>query len=606
MAYWMVVFRDYHSRKKFTIKNDVAKLKWFYNHYKNDIFVGYNSRGYDQWVFKGVMMGMDAGYITKRIIEDDVKGHNVVPNGNKLPMNVYDCSTGFHGLKQLEAFMGSKIKESDVPFNIDRPLTPEEELEIEYYCTHDVDETIRAFDHLINKFNAQVGLIDMFNLGADMMSKTSAQLTAIILDAKKIKDKKDEFDFIYPDTRVLTKYKEVQAFFDSIKDGTFVPTKFEKGKPKIEVELNVAGVPTVYALGGLHGAIKNFMYTGKIYSLDVASLYPALILEYGLMSRACESDEKFRYIRDKRIELKKAKNPLQEALKLAINTVYGTLGDQYNALCDKRMMRSVCVAGQLLLTDFIEKIEPYCTLFNLNTDGVFFTCESEENLAKILEAQKEWETRTRLVLELEEYKRVIQKDVNNYIVVPHGELYTETGKPRYKAKGKYVKEQSDVDYDLPIVNKAVKEYFIKDITPEETIGNCNDLREFQKIVKLTKKYDRALKDVIYEKVKEVNPATGRMRTVQKCVNEGYELQDKTYRVFASNRKEDGGLFKQKGDDNPAKFADTPDNCYIDNDEVLGKEVPSHLDRDWYIELSYKRINHYLGSKNKAKKQLTSK
>lgn len=37
------------------------------------------------------------------------------------------------------------------------------------------------------------------------------------------------------------------------------------------------------------------------------------------MSRACESDEKFRYIRDKRIELKKAKNPLQEALKLAIS-----------------------------------------------------------------------------------------------------------------------------------------------------------------------------------------------------------------------------------------------------------------------------------------------
>lgn len=270
MAYWMVVFRDYHSRKKFTIKNDVAKLKWFYNHYKNDIFVGYNSRGYDQWVFKGVMMGMDAGYITKRIIEDDVKGHNVVPNGNKLPMNVYDCSTGFHGLKQLEAFMGSKIKESDVPFDIDRPLTPEEEDEVEYYCTHDVDETIRAFDHLINKFNAQVGLIDMFDLGADMMTKTSAQLTAIILDAKKMKDKKDEFDFIYPDTYVLNKYKEVKAFFDSIKDGTFKPTKFEKGKPKIEVELDIAGVPTVYALGGLHGAIKNFMYTGKIYSLDVA------------------------------------------------------------------------------------------------------------------------------------------------------------------------------------------------------------------------------------------------------------------------------------------------------------------------------------------------
>ena len=31
------------------------------------------------------------------------------------------------------------VKESSVPFDIDRPLTPEEKAETEFYCKHDVD-----------------------------------------------------------------------------------------------------------------------------------------------------------------------------------------------------------------------------------------------------------------------------------------------------------------------------------------------------------------------------------------------------------------------------------------------------------------------------------
>lgn len=595
-AYWMVVFIEFETRKKFTIKNDIEKLKWFYQNYKDDVFVGYNVRGYDQWVFKGLMMGMDAGIITKRIIEDDVKGHNVVVGAWDYPLYIYDCSTGFHGLKQLEAFMGSKIKESDVPFNINRPLTQAEEDEIESYCTHDVKETIKVFEKLFNKYKAHIGLLDKFELDIQYISKTSAQLTAEILEAKKFNDRGDKFDFKYPETLDLNKYTEVFNFFESIKNGTFIPAKFVKGKPKIELEMDIAGVPTTYALGGVHGAIPNFQYEGKIYALDVASLYPSLMIEYGLMSRAVESDEKFKNIKAERLVLKRLKDAIQESLKLILNTTYGTMGDKYNPMCDLKMMYSVCVTGQLLLTDFIEKIEPYCKVFNINTDGVYFVCEDDKNLEKIMEAKEEWEKRTRLELELDEYSKIAQKDVNNYIVVPKGELYTEDGKPRWTSKGKYVKKLSEIDYDLPIVNFAVNYYFLKGIPVEETINNCNDLRDFQRIVKLTKQYDRALKNTKFEKVKEENPETGRMRSVMKMTYEGELLQDTTFRVFASTREEDGGLFKHKLGENPAKFADTPDKCFIDNEEVLGKGIPEYLDRNWYIALAKKRVNHYLGIK----------
>ena len=318
-AYWMVVFIERESGKKFTIKNDVEKLRWFYDNYKNCIFVGYNSRHYDQYIFKGLLLGMDAGHINDMIIEKGIGGYQVVPEAYKIPFYNYDCQVAMNSLKQLEAFMGSMIKESDVPFNIDRPLTVEEELETEEYCTHDVLETLKVFEQTINGFNAQVGLLDMFNLDVKFISKTNAQLTAEILGGKKLKGLKDHHDFKYPDTLVLNKYTEIKDFFDSLKNDTFVPTKFKSGKPVLELELEVAGVPTVYARGGLHGSLNNFTYEGKIYSLDVQSLYPSLMIEYGLMSRAVDSDEKFKNIKAERVVLKKAKNPLQESLKLVLN-----------------------------------------------------------------------------------------------------------------------------------------------------------------------------------------------------------------------------------------------------------------------------------------------
>lgn len=41
--------------------------------------------------------------------------------------------------------------------------------------------------------------------------------------------------------------------------------------------------------------------------------------------------------------------------------------------------------------------------------------------------------------------------------------------------GAYVKELSAIDYDLPILNKALVDYMVKKIPIEQTINQCNDL-----------------------------------------------------------------------------------------------------------------------------------
>lgn len=592
--YWSVVFIDYETKKGKLIKNNVDELLQFYNQFRNDIFISYNGRNYDQWIFKGILLGYCPAYITKKIIEDNVKGAMLIRDHYKIPIYHYDAANKFNSLKQLEAFMGSEIKEADVPFNLDRTMTEEEERELNKYCAHDVKELIKVFDKTKGTFDSHIALIEMFDVDLININKTQAQLNAIILEAEKFKSD-DEYDFIYPDTLKLSeKNQYIKDWFDDIKNGKI------DTNGKVELETVIAGVPTVYALGGLHGSLPNFNYKGKIYSLDVTSLYPSLILEYGLMSRGVISDAKFREIRDKRVQYKREGNPIEKVLKLVLNSTYGVLGDQYNPLCDKRMMRSVCVAGQLLLTDLIEKLEPYCKMYNLNTDGVFFTIENDSDMNKIMEVKAEWEKRTRLGLELEEYERVFNKDVNNYVIAPEGDLYYPNGKPRYKGKGAFVKDLNDLDYDLPIVNFAVKNYFLKDMLPEETINSNNNLRDFQKIVKVTSAYDEgAWKNCTFSKQKVLNEKTGKYQTkLMWDEGSGYSLKDKTFRVFASNREEDGGLFKKKSGANPAKFANTSEKVFIDNEDVTKKTVPAYLDRHWYIDLAYDRIRQFLGINKK--------
>jgi len=563
----MVVMVDYDTMKKTVIINDVNKLKQAYSLLKNDIFIGYNSRQYDQYIFKGLLLGMNPKYINDKLVVEGAKGHNVVREAWRIPFNNFDISTGFHSLKQLEGFMGSRIKESSVPFDINRPLTVEEVEEVIDYCTYDVMQTIEVFENLKHEFESQLSLIEAFNLDMKYFNKTKAQLSAHILGAEKHSNRGDEFEFSFPDTLCISeKYQHIVDWYKNPENKDY--------KKKLKVD--VAGVPHVFAFGGIHGAIPKYKDEGIILCCDVASLYPSLMIEYGYNSRNINDPSKYKEIRDTRLELKRKKDPRQQPYKIVLNSTYGAMKDQYNPLYDPLMANNVCLAGQLLILDLIEKIEPYCKLIQSNTDGVFMKVEKESDIDIIKEVAKEWEERTRLELEWEVFDKIYQKDVNNYVIL------NKEGK--YNSKGAYVKKLNNLDYDLPIVNKALIEYFINDVPVAETIQNENKLREFQKVVKISRLYLHALHG---EK----------------------ELPEKVLRVFADNREDAPGVFKVKmkmkdGIEQPVpeKIANTPEQCFIENDDVKGKLVPDYLDKQYYIELAQKRLNDFLGIKNPRKKK----
>jgi hypothetical protein len=583
-SFWLVVFIDYETKKGKVIINDEDELMKFYQKFKHDIFIGFNCRSYDQFILKGLLLGMDAGYINDKLIMEQKKGFEVVRQGYKIPLNNFDIMPNPPvGLKTLEGFMGHNIKESDVPFDLDRWLNEDEVKQTIQYCVHDVRETIQVFDAKREEFDSQLQLIEAFDLDMTQFSRTKAQLAAHILEAEKHPNRGDEFDFILPDTLKLAKYEYIKEWYENPENKSYnLPAEKGKKPKKRQLEVDIADVPHVLGYGGIHGSKDNYVGEGIILCADIASMYPALIIEYNLMSRNVLSVEKYKQIRDERLRLKAVKNPKQQPLKIVLNATFGTFKDQYNPLFDPLMSNSITITGQLLIVDLIEKIEPYCELIQSNTDGIFMKVENYEMVEKVREIAAEWEKRTRLDLEWDEYRKIYQKDVNNYILIPE-ELYDKKGKPKWKSKGAYLKEPNELDNDLPIVKRALIDYLVKGIPMEETINNCNTLKEFQNIVKVSSKYLYGLH--------------GEVR-----------LKDRTLRVFADNREDAQGVFKVKRKTNkegitqdvPEKIGGTPEKCFINNDDINGLSIPEYLDKSFYIELAQKRLNDILGIKTKKK------
>ena len=315
---------------------------------------------------------------------------------------------------------------------------------------------------------------------------------------------------------------------------------------------------------------------------EKGALYPSIMIEYGYLSRKLRNPEKYKEIRDERLRLKKLKDKRQQPMKIVLNSTYGILKDKNNPLYDPLMSNNVCVTGQLLLLDLIEKVEPYGQLIQSNTDGIYMLVKDMETVDTIKNVAHEWEKRTRLELEFDIYNEIYQKDVNNYIII------SEDG--HYKSKGAYLKKLSPIDNDLPIINTALIEYFVHQTPIEDTINQSNKLIDFQKVVKLTSLY----KGVVYgEGVTETIDGKSRV-----TVKNGEHLREKVHRVFASNNPHAKALYKtktEKGEQVYEKIAYTPDHCFINNDNILDTPVPDELDRQYYINMATDRLNQFLES-----------
>lgn len=213
-------------------------------------------------------------------------------------------------------------------------------------------------------------------------------------------------------------------------------------------------------------------------------------------------------------------------------------------------MYSVTINGQLTLLMLIEQLEEAgLRCFYSNTDGATFKVPIELE-STFYDICNSFEDFVNIELEYTDYAKCIIRDVNNYLITkPNGEV---------KEKGVFVTDiQLDKGFDMPIVAKAVKAYYIDNVPIREFVENHEDIYDFCKSQKVGGQYKverHYIEDSKY------------------CI----EVMQKTNRYYVSKRGD--VLYKKKGDqlnNLVAGFTVTLFNDYFESEDYK-------IDYDYYV------------------------
>ena len=582
---FIAIFKDKETGEFFVFHNDNIGVKEFIS--DDAIYCGFNSKGYDQYIIKAICAGFspeEVKQVNDWIIGGGQGWQCPLLNGVFFRFNNVDIMDDVQmglSLKAIEGHLGMSIEETEVDFNLDRPLTKEELAQTIKYCKHDVDATEKLCEIRKDYLRTKLNLGRRANIDeVKSLSATNAKLTAMMLGAVK-REWSDGRDYVYPPNLDLSVIpKEILDFFDTIHDMS-IP---DNDLFKTSLIINIGGMPCKYAWGGVHGSLSGYYEESTddrvIQNRDVSSLYPSLIEGYNYLSRNVPNPQLFYDIRKDRIRAKhEGDKQTATDLKLPLNTVSGAQENKYNDLYDPLPTRSLRISGQLFLTMLTMQLLNACKtikLLNLNTDGLMYSIDKSE-LPIVDEIARAWEKQTGFELETDDIAKVWLKDVNNLLFIDtKGKVKTVGGYLNY---GISVKGAWSINNNSIIVKKALVEHFVKGTPPEETINACNDIFEFQLIAKAGSKY----------------------REAYHLVDDKRESVQKVNRVYAAKDTRYGKLYKIKAEnDSTAKIEMLPEHCIIDNDNKLTIES---VDKNWYIELAKKRINDFLGIKqNKNKKE----
>lgn len=325
------------------------------------------------------------------------------PQGVKIPPM---------SLKKWEKFNGLRVVKSPIPFDYDLRLTESQAAELAEYNRYDVAALVRmCCTTLVGEWETRCGFAEMLGPKKFGWHKTFTKLAA-------------ELFVVNPEAKVDTD--------DGSWGGTVTQfpkcLKIEKNagllrymsKPLFEIELaafstQINGLPHTFQIGGAHSVNERGVYKGDIWDIDVGGMYPSLMSLFNLCSRTMDA-KKYDEVRLARMAMAKS-DWRRNVYKKALNSTYGGTLDPFSTLYDPAKGRQVCVLGQLFIVDLLEKLEPYTQLIQTNTDGVYVIPTSPENAVHARAQVEAFQRRTGLVMEIDHYTAMYQRDINNYIAV---------------------------------------------------------------------------------------------------------------------------------------------------------------------------------------------
>ena len=460
-------------------------------------------------------------------------------------------------LKQIEGNMGRSIIESEIDFDIDRPLTESEKQTVLQYCAYDVENTIRIFK-LREKAYFQVKDTLLTMLPERSRLKNPRKLNTTTLSADILLEKP------------LPKWATIRLP-DAVRNTPNVPERVwemwhsqemtnDREAQDEKITVRQYGCDITFASGGLHGvAVQGKEFT-KVKLLDVGSMYPSIVVNLQALG---EGTELYDGMRTERLKIKKSDPIRANALKLILNSVYGNLKNRYSILNNPLASLSVCAYGQLALYDLSRRLyEAGYTLINLNTDGVAFV--DYKGLGQTWELVKEgWENTYNLSLDLDEFDRWIQKDVNNYVAVaPDGHIKVKGGDCN-----KYHEDKLFANNNARIIHIALVDNLLFGVPVSKTVReHLDNPALYQYILKAGRTY--------------LGVVDG----------EGDEYQN-VNRIFATRSETGVRLYKKRADGGLVNFPDIPENMLVWNGDVsdLAPTFKESVDIAHYCKVTEKKL-----------------
>lgn len=519
--YWLLKFRPkggqaYGFRLRAGQSFDLvtaARIRLLFEAYS---VISFNGNYYDVPMITAAMSGYTAEqlkWLNDRIIVEKVKPWELgLPEWKPSDhIDVMEVAPGAGSQKQYAGRIHCKTMR-DLPYDPGHYMTEAEIVEVDAYCENDLAVLEALFDALAPQIHQREALGKRY--GLDLRSKSDAQVAEAVLkrrceQATGRRIFKPEIDwnlrfrykvpaFISYTSPQLQRALELvqQSIFRLDAKGTVAMP------PQLDgLEIKLGGSIYKMGIGGLHSQEKRLVAvsseTHQIRMPDVISYYPNLMVNAGAWPPALGDAfiREFDAIKLDRVAAKSLQGKLKKAGdtsspeyeeakvgneggKIMINGTFGKTGSPYSVLFAPEMLIQTTLTGQLSLLMLIEWHELYgVPVISANTDGIVVNCPRDKlHISEALIA--EWEKRTGLEMEWDDYVAIYARDVNNYFAIKTPDDVKRKGE--YAKAGLVEKKNPDVE----ICADAVAEFLAKGVPVDYTIAACRDITKFVTIQKV--------------------------------------------------------------------------------------------------------------------------
>ena len=507
-------------------KNQIDELfDYFYINREDKIFVGYNNHHYDDAIINYII---DYYHILSKKDVDDVtlslfNMSQVIINsedGNTEAWKRWKYAHYFKSMDLLTMLYSSKLRiglkemqitmhyqnvlEYDGDFSKDIPIDKIDEMV--QYNINDVNST----NELLNKCSKDIELrlwieseygfeclsMDSVKFGETLLGNLYCKKTGISTQHLKAMSSPAEFidlnNVIFP--YIHFEDEILKNVLNSMKQQV-VSTKPEKGTKAYENKFAYHGVLYSVGVGGLHTINTPEIFIPKedeyIGHVDVNSLYPSMIVQYGIGPQHLGKPflEIYAQIREERLTAKHSGKKLKsDALKLTLNSVTGKMQQETSWMYDPLNVFKIRINGQLILLMLTERLVHLgCKIIQDNTDGIMFVAKKGK-AEFVRKAISDIEQLTGMTFESGNYEAFYQMAGNDYFGLLEG--YKDSKDPKLiEKKGSFITDNRLGKGLSPvIIPEAVIKYFIDGIPIKDTIRNCSDIKKFLMTQKVNKKY----------------------------------------------------------------------------------------------------------------------